>query len=374
MLGRGVLSRLHCLTQQESNTLTLYVDLDQGSRANRHGGFLVQAEGLMRSLQVEVGDDPGLDHAVERAVRLVSDLEPRGRSAMVVVHPETTLEEIHQAWVRFPSSAHWRRGAFLRPVVEAMDENERYAVVLADARQARLFTVYLGEIAEYGHLLADTGARSRGVGVDQWRAEKRQERHHDQEVTAHAKAIIDALRDLALEAPFDRLVVAGSPRTTSQIERLLPRRLHGKLVETISLSVAASGKEVLEKTIEIQRGMERDQERRVVEGLLSELHENGRAVSGLDDVCDAVTEMRVWTLVYGKKLDADGGECRECGVLTTKTSGFCPRCQAGLQPVSLLVDRLAQVVLETGGRIEVVSGGAAEDMEAVGSIGALLRY
>ena len=46
MLGRGVLSRLHCLTQQESNTLTLYVDLDQGSRANRHGGFLVQAEAM----------------------------------------------------------------------------------------------------------------------------------------------------------------------------------------------------------------------------------------------------------------------------------------------------------------------------------------
>ena len=196
MLGRGVLSRLHCLTQQEGKTLTLYVDLDQGARANRHGGFLVQAEGLMRSLRAEVGDDPGLDHALDRAVRLVSDLEPRGRSAMVVVHPETTLEEIHQAWVRFPSSAYWRRGAFLRPVVEAMDENERYAVVLADARQARLFTVYLGEIAEYGHLLAETGARSRGVGVDQWRAEKRQERHHDQEVTAHAKAIIDALNDL----------------------------------------------------------------------------------------------------------------------------------------------------------------------------------
>lgn len=374
MLGRGVLSRLHCLTQQESNTLTLYVDLDQGSRANRHGGFLVQAEALLKSLRSEIGGDRQLDDAAERAVRLMSSVEPQGRAAMVVVHPETGLEEIHQAGVHFPPSAFWRRGAFLRPVVEAMDENERYAVVLADARQARLFTVYLGEISEHRHLLSDTGPRSRGVGVDQWRAEKRQERHHDHEVTVHAKRIIDALRDLALEAPFDRLIVAGSPRTTAQIERLLPRRLHGKLVETQQLSVTAGEQEVLEGTIEIQRRMERDQERRVLEDLLSEMHEGGRAVAGLEDVCEVVGEMRVWTLVYEQSMDAEGGECRECGLLTTKTSGFCPRCRAGLQPVSQLVDRLAQVVMETGGRVEVVSGAAAQDLEAVGSIGALLRY
>ena len=374
MLGRGVLSRLHCLTQQESNTLTLYVDLDQGSRANRHGGFLVQAESLLKSLRSESGGDEQLDDAVRRAVRLMSSVEPQGRAAMVVVHPETGLEEVHQTGVPFPASAFWRRGAFLRPVVEAMDENERYAVVLADARRARLFTVYLGEITEYCDLLSETGARSRGVGVDQWRAEKRQERHHDQEVTAHAKTIIDSLHDLALEAPFDRLIIAGSPRTTIQIGRLLPRRLHGKLVETITLPVSATEKEVLEGTIEIQRGMERAQERRVVEGLLSEMHEGGRAVAGLEEVCEVVGEMRVWTLVYVRSLDAEGGECRECGVLTTKNTGFCPRCQAGLQPVDQLVDRLAQVVLETGGRVEVVSGGAAQDLEAVGSIGALLRY
>lgn len=374
MLGRGVLSRLHCLTQQETNTLTLYVDMDQGSSANRHGGFLVQAEAMLKNLRSESGADQQLEEAAERAVQLISNVELHGRGAMVVVHPETGLEEIHQAGVHFPSSAFWRRGAFLRPVVEAMDENERYAVVLADSKRARLFTVYLGEITEYGDLLSDTSARARAVGVDQWRAEKRHERHHDQEVTAHAKRIIDALRDLALESPFDRLIVAGSPRTAVQIERLLPKRLHGKLVETQQLAVTASEREVLEKTIEVQRRMERDQERRFVEGLLSELHEGGRAIAGLDEVCDVVSDRRVWTLVYEQTIDADGGECRDCGALVSKTSGFCPKCQAGLQPVDQLVDRLAQVVLETGGHVEVVSGSAAQDLEAVGSIGALLRY
>ncbi|MCD4750137.1 MAG: host attachment protein [Thermoanaerobaculales bacterium] len=374
MLGRGVLSRLHCLTQQDSNTLTLYVSLDQGARANRNGGFVVQAEALLSHLRSEHEADPALERAAGRAAELISGVEPQGRAAVVVVHGDTGLEEIHQVGVSFPSSVYWRRGAFLRPVVEAMDEHERYGVILADSKRARLFTVYLGEITEHRHLWSDTGGRAKAVGVDQWRAEKRQQRHHDEELAAHAKRVIDAIRDLGLEAPFDRLIVAGPQRAASQIVRLLPKRLHGKLVETLSLPVGAPERDVLKGILEVQKRMERGQEARLVEGLLSELHEGGRAVAGLEEVSAVVSEMRVWTLFYDQRLDAEGGECRDCGIFTTKTSGFCPRCRAGLEPVGMLVDRLAQVVLETGGRVEAVAGAPAEDLRAVGSIGALLRY
>ncbi len=374
MLGRGVLSRLHCLTQQDSNTLTMYVDLDQGSTANRNGGFVVQAEAMLKHLRADHGGDPDLLEAAEKGARLIAGVEPQGRSAVIVVHGGMDLEEVHQVGVSFPSSAHWRRGAFLRPVVEAMDEYERYGLVLADSKRARLFTVQFGEISEYGHLWSEVGGKARSVGVDQWRAEKRQQRRHEEGVAAHAKRIIDALRDLNLEAPFDRLIVAGPPRTTMQIVRLLPRRLHGKLVETLSLPVTASEREVLTGILGLQERMEREQESRLVEGLLSELYEGGRAVAGLDRVAAAVSEMRVWTLVYGRGLNAEGGECRECGTFTVKTSGFCPYCRLGVQPITLLVDRLAQVVLDTGGSVESVAGEAAEKLADVGSIGALLRY
>ena len=40
MIGRGVLSRLHTLTQEEGPTLTLYVDIDQNKQANRRRGFM----------------------------------------------------------------------------------------------------------------------------------------------------------------------------------------------------------------------------------------------------------------------------------------------------------------------------------------------
>ena len=64
MLGRGVLSRLHCLTQLESPTLTVYLDIDQNTMSNRNGGYIVQAEALMKDLKTRYGAYEGLEEAI----------------------------------------------------------------------------------------------------------------------------------------------------------------------------------------------------------------------------------------------------------------------------------------------------------------------
>jgi len=374
MLGRGVLSRLHTLTQKESFTLTLYIDTDQNRQANRNRGYVVQAEALLKDLMTRHGRDEGLRDAVRQALDLAEELEPQQRAAVIVVHPESGLREFHQLQLSFPASAHWRRGAFLRPVVEAMDEHERYGVVLTDAQRARLFTAYMGEIEEYEDLFSDTSQRTRSLGTDQWRSQKRQDRRHEEEVTLHAKRVIDALHDLALRSPFDRLIVAGPTKPAAQLVRLLPRRLHGKLVKTISMALTATRREVLDGIFEVQREMEREQETALVEGLSAELHDGGKAVAGFASVLDAVNQGRVWTLVYGKGFTVEGGECGDCGAYSPHATGPCVYCGGEVRPISQCVDRLSQTVLEMGGRVEVIDGPAAEHLEPHGSIAALLRY
>jgi len=316
MLGRGVLSSLHTLTQQKTYTLTMYLDIDQNKQSNRKRGFVVQAEALLKDLKARHGRSVRLDTAAKTAMSLVRKLRPRGQAALVVVHPETKLKEIQQIELPFAISAHWRRGAFLRPIVEAMDEHERYGVVLTDTKRARLFTVYVGELTEHENLFSETSQRTRSLGADQMRAQKRHDQRHQEEVASHAKKVIDAIHDLALQAPFDRLIVAGTPKATSQLIRLLPKRLRGKLVETVGMSVRASQKEVLKKILAVQRKMEREQESVLVEGVLAELHDGGKAVGGFASVLDAVNQSRVWKLFYAKGLKKVGGECSDCGAYT----------------------------------------------------------
>jgi stalled ribosome rescue protein Dom34 len=335
---------------------------------------VVQAEALLKDLQSRHGRSPRFDAATEIALRLVRGLRPAGRAALVVVHPETDLAEINQLEVPFAPSAYWRRGAFLRPVVEAMDEHERYAVVLTDAKRARLFTVRMGEIKEHEDLFSETGSRTRSMGADQMRAQKRRDQRHQEEVASHAKRVIDSLHDLALRAPFDRLIVAGTPKATGQLVRLLPKRLGGKLVETVGMRVGASQKEVLNKILKVQQEMERKQESRLVDGVLAELRDGGKAVGQFASVLDAINQGRVWKLIYAKGLTKAGGECSDCGAYSPHEVGPCVYCGGEVQPLGQCVDRLSQSVIEMGGQVEVVAGAAADKLKGQGSIAALLRY
>ena len=374
MLGRGVLSRLHTLTQQKTYTLTMYLDIDQNKRSNRKRGYVVQAEALLKGLKGRQGRSQRLDTAADQALELVRSMRPRGKSALVVVHPETELRELHQIGVPSAASVHWRRGAFLRPIVEAMDEHERYGVVLSDNKRARLFTVWMGELTEHEDLFSDTGQRTRSLGPDQMRSQKRRDQRHQEEVASHAKRVIDALHDLALRTPFDRLIIAGPPKATGQLVRLLPKRMRGKLMETVSMRVGASQKEVLNKILAEQERMEREQESVLVEGVLAELHDGGKAVGEFGSVLDAVNQGRVWKLVYAKGLNKEGGECGDCGAYSPHAVGPCVYCGGDVPPVSHGLDRLGQSVMEMGGQVEVVDGPAADKLKSQGSIAALLRF
>ncbi len=374
MLGRGVLSRLYTLTQQRAYTLTIYLDIDQNKQANRKRGFIVQAEALVKELKAGQKKSDRLDTACKQALKLIRDMRPKGKAALIVVHPETKLCESHQIELAFAASIHWRRGAFLRPVVEAMDEHERYAVALTDNKKARIFTVHMGEITEHDDLISDTTARSRSLGADQMRSQKRRDQRRDDEMTSHAKKVIDALHDLALRGPYDRLIVGGTPRAAGQLTRLLPKRMRGKLVDTVSMQVGATQKEVLKKILKVQLKMERDREKVLVEGVLAELHYRGKAVAGFAPVLDAVNQGRVWTLLYGKGFTAKGGECGSCSAYSPHAEGPCVYCGEDVHPLPHCIDRLSQSVLEMSGKVEVVDGDAKKALAEPGGIAAMLRY
>jgi peptide subunit release factor 1 (eRF1) len=374
MLGRGVLSTLYTLSQQRTYTLTLYLDIDQNKQSNRRRGYVVQGEALIKGLKSQQARSDRLDTACKQALSLVRNLNPKGKTALIVVHPESKLRELVQIELPFPVSIHWRRGAFLRPVVEAMDEHERYAVVLTDNKRARLFTVQMGELTEHEDLLSETSQRTRSLGADQMRAQKRHDQRHQEEVASHAKRVIDALHDLVLRAPFDRLIVGGTPKAAGQLVRLLPTRLRGKLVDTVSMRVDGSKKEVLNKILAVQQRMERGRETEIVDGVLAELHDRGKAVAGFAAVLDAVNQGRVWTLIYGKDFNAKAGECGECNAYSPHANGPCVYCGEDVHPLPQCVDRISQSVLEMGGRVEVVDGEARKKLEKPGGIAAMLRY
>ena len=102
MLGRGVLSTLYTLSQQRTYTLTMYLDIDQNKQSNRRRGYVVQAEALLKGLKSQQARSDRLDTACRQALTLVRTFKPKGKAALIVIHPETKLRELVQVELPFP--------------------------------------------------------------------------------------------------------------------------------------------------------------------------------------------------------------------------------------------------------------------------------
>lgn len=257
------------------------------------------------------------------------------------------------------------------PLEAAVDDFERAAVLLFDKERARLFTVYLGEIEERHSLFDEVPGKQKTGG---WFAlsQKRYERHHEDHVLRHAKRAIAALLDELGRHPFDRLLIGGPDEAIALLEDHLPRRLRVRLAGTLALELFASDADVLAAARNALEEIERRHEAAAVRKLLDDAG-SPRVALGSDATLPALSEGRVHQLLVINGSLGDARECPACGLLTPHDDP-CSRCGAATQAVADLRERAVAVAIDSGARVEVVSGEASDLLALHGGIGARTRW
>jgi len=373
MIRHRDIEQLQKLSQAPGNTLTIYLDVDQAKPANRKRGFETQLKDMLKQLMAQHPGDEELAKTVAEVEDIVKRVEPTGKTLVLFRHRRLGFTFRHVLKLALPPAVYWTHGAVLRPLVEALDDYERFAVVLVDSQRARLFTVFLGEVEEHKDVIAFAPPRPDTPPADKIRSQSRLERHHDEVVANHVKNVAKELSRLVDELEVDRLVLGGNNELASALARALPKRLQGRLVEVLPIPVTASHEEILRRTAEVQERLERVAELEVVRDLLREVRKGGKGVAGLPATLEAVNEKRVWKLVYLRGAQFEGQECSTCHGLFTPAEESCPHCGNTLHPVKDFINRISHRVLDAGGSVEVVSGPAAEALTQVADIAALLR-
>src|SRR5262249_52266776 len=107
--------------------------------------------------------------------------------------------------------------------------------------------------------------------------------------------------------------------------------------------------------------------------LITAAMKGDRAVLGLGDTLAAIQEYRVYRMVVARDYRAEGKECEACHVLLTGAGESCSFCGGALQSAHDLINRASHRVIEMSGRVQMVSGEAAEKLAGTG-VGALLRF
>jgi peptide subunit release factor 1 (eRF1) len=108
-----------------------------------------------------------------------------------------------------------------------------------------------------------------------------------------------------------------------------------------------------------------------VEVLLAEILKDGLVAHGWEDVTDAVRAGKVEVLLVTSGSKLRGWKCERCKVFGLGDRSTCPSCE---KPVSVMdaMERTVKEATQRGAQLEFVA--RDPDLEALGGIGAFLRY
>jgi len=373
MLGKDAIERAKRLAGHPAPVLSLYVlvnpadpDVSEYTFDYKQKPYVIRAKDTLKAL--------GVPEAIRR--RVLDRLEHDAPQAVTrAIFAGEDFLEVFDLGVELPVvdlrtglvEARWGE-PYVLPLVLALDEYERYAVVLLDEERWRLFEVYLGEVRE----VADA---FRAVDPGRWRQLAEAKPGTPVGVAARGGSGRDKFdrrmlawthrfyRQLAAETGrwleqlgSERLILMGVPEETRYFEELLPKAVRERVVAHLPLP-AGGGRvgeaEVLRRVEEVIDEVERRKEAE----LLDRVREEG--AWGLETVLEALQQGRLYVLVMPWRLEGEVWICPETGYAALDAERIRQVC-AGEPERADLASTLVELAGLYGARVEFVRGDNAD--------------
>lgn len=371
-------------SQEGSPVLSVYLNLDPSNPVNRRGGYRLALDNLLKGIESQINDEGKLKHFqadAEWVRQRVGFHQPKGRSLVLFCDASESFFFEEPLPVRLPNQVWYGSSPYVRVLREAVEEHERYGLVLVDRERARFFMVTMGQVEEVSDVFQDPPFKHRSTsGSDQMRSQMVLQRRAAQWSEWFLKDAADILHGIITEYQVDRVILAGPEEVTAVFQRLLPKTVAARVVERIRMAVTARANDVLELALPVIERMERGQEQTLVDDLITIGRKSKptveKAVLGISATLDAVNQGRVYRLVYPCACKSAGCQCSGCDVLLDHApgDGKCPYCSTVLDEVEDLIWYASERVLSLGGRTEEIRGAEARaKLESAGLIGAFLR-
>ncbi len=378
MISHNDISQLHRYpSSPDSLILSLYVNVDQSNAANLNRGFETRVESMFR----QAGEDQNshdtnkqrFEAECERVRKFLRDYVPRGKALVVFSDSKQDFWWHRDLQVELPTGLRWSPRLWVRPLLEVIEDNDRFGVVLIDKQRARILAVDAGGMEQQAEVVSDVPNKHATTGTDHIWSQGQMDRDHINHVQSHAKKVSDELASVIDRLKLERIVIGGPVEATSVFTSGLPKRIQQMIIGTISAPVDANRDRLNTELRAIQEKAEHQDEARIVEGMITAAMKGDRAVLGLSDTLGAIQAGRVYRLVVARDFRVEGKECGSCHVLVEDGLEKCAFCGGHLDAAPDLINRASHRVLDMGGKVQLVAGQAAAKLAGTG-IGALLRF
>lgn len=335
---------------------------------------------LKKALSERIKSFPERSEAVERLradgerlfAYLQNGLDPAVRSVAIYASTADDLWETHEFRTEFDENRLVVGPVpHLYPLVRLADRSPLYAVCVADANQARIVVCGLGEVlGEEDFDAAEPIDRTR---VASW-AEVRYQARIDDHIQKNAKEIVDRLQRIVERKEVDYVILGGDDMILGEMRKALTPAIEERLIDEERISMTEPTTKILERTLEVVRRIEAEDSRRLADKAIDRFRAGGLAVAGIEPTIEALNREQVDRLVLAEGFDGrEGWQCPDCRVIgEAPVPSACPFCEAPVPDEVDLREAMVRRAERTGRRVEIVENHA--ELEALGGVGALLRY
>jgi peptide chain release factor subunit 1 len=374
-ITRDLLRRLADVRPERGRVLSVFLNLDPAQFATPAARSTAITSVLTEATH-RVEEAEGLDHDEREALKAdvervrealqAGDIAQNGTRAVAVYacSPADLLEVVR---LRRPvdSGVVLDRAPHVEPLV-ADAASERWSVVLANRRNARLFVGDGGGLEETDRVEDDVHSQHDQGGWSQARYQRGVEKEKDDHLVHVAEVAFDAYK----RRGFDRLLIGAPDELVNDLKSKLHPYLRERIVGRVHLDVENSGlddvKAAAAKAIE---DWSRRCERAALDRLVEGVGRGGRGAAGLAAVLQALNEQRVEILLVADGFRSAGGRDTDTGMLFAGDHGpdgrELERCENIVEPaIEKAIEQSAKV-------IKVLHH---DDLGPLGGIGAVLRY
>jgi peptide chain release factor subunit 1 len=260
----------------------------------------------------------------------------------------------------------------LKPLAALLGAQPALCVALVDRQRARFFDLRLDDLREHGaivHMLSRNASSQGYNGYEGGHAERRVA----EEALQHFKAVSERLRTDFEKGTWERLIVGCQDASWPEFESHLHPYVKQRLIGRFSADVAsASNEEIRDRAGAVLNQWITARASTKVGEALDFAKSNGRGVTGLRRVLQALETGEVQTIFLTENYSAQAVQCPNCGHLDAHLVPSCVACGNPTRELSDVCDAIIPIAIRRD--IELFYLKEHADLDRAGNIAALLRF
>jgi len=260
----------------------------------------------------------------------------------------------------------------LKPLAALLGAQPALCVAMVDRQRARFFDLRLDDLRERGaivHMLSRNAASYGYNGYEGGHAERRVA----EEALQHFKAVSERLRTDFEKGIWERLIVGCQDASWSEFESHLHPYVKQRLIGRFSADVASvSNEEIRDHSGAVLNQWISKRASTKASEAVAFAKANGRGVTGLRRVLQALETGEVQTLFLTENYSAQAVQCPHCGHLDAHMIRSCVACGRGTRELTDVCDAIIPIAIRRD--IELFYLKEHSDLDRAGNIAALLRF